>query len=183
MRRRQLLLIAAASTAVASVSAAGYAALGSASDMNVGFECTGPAGFKITGKTTELGVTEENGNVVVTVGLGKLSTGIDLRDHHMRDKYLEVGKFPTTTLTIARSALKVPATGRAEGDAAGTLQLHGVSRPVTVHYDASAEGAGFLAHGKFRINMNEYGIVVPSYLGITVKPDVDVNASFRVAGN
>jgi hypothetical protein len=31
--------------------------------------------------------------------------------------------------------------------------------------------------------MNDFGITVPSYLGVTVKPDIDVSASFRVAGN
>jgi hypothetical protein len=31
--------------------------------------------------------------------------------------------------------------------------------------------------------MNDYGIVVPSYLGVTVKPDIDVNASLHVGGN
>jgi hypothetical protein len=54
---------------------------------------------------------------------------------------------------------------------------------VTVHYSAKADGAAVAAQGRFRINMNEFGINVPSYLGVTVKPDVDVTASFRVAGN
>jgi len=29
--------------------------------------------------------------------------------------------------------------------------------------------------------MNDFGITVPVYLGVTVKPDVDVSASFQVA--
>ena len=47
-------------------------------------------------------------NVVITVPLANLSTGIGLRDHHMKEKYLEVQKYPSATLTIARSALKFP---------------------------------------------------------------------------
>jgi hypothetical protein len=31
--------------------------------------------------------------------------------------------------------------------------------------------------------MNDYGISVPSYLGVTVKPDVDVSANFSVTGS
>jgi hypothetical protein len=31
--------------------------------------------------------------------------------------------------------------------------------------------------------MNDFGISVPSYLGVTVKPEVDVSASFRVTGS
>jgi hypothetical protein len=31
--------------------------------------------------------------------------------------------------------------------------------------------------------MTDFGVNVPSYLGVTVKPDVDVSASFHIAGN
>jgi len=64
-----------------------------------------------------------------------------------------------------------------------TVTLHGQTRPVTVHYDAKRDGSSLLSHGTFRINMNDFGITVPVYLGVTVKPDVDVSASFRVAGS
>jgi hypothetical protein len=31
--------------------------------------------------------------------------------------------------------------------------------------------------------MTDFGMTVPSYLGVTVKPDVDVNANFKVTGS
>jgi len=140
--------------------------------------------MKINGTTADLSVLEDGGNVVVSVPLSNLTTGIALRDQHMKEKYLEVPKYPAATLTIARAALSLPPSGqRVEGDARATLALHGQTRPVAVHYEATAEGSGFSTHGKFHINMNEFGISVPSYLGVTVKPDVDVSASFRVAGS
>jgi len=61
------------------------------------------------------------------------------------------------------------------------LVLHGTSRPVSVHYSAKGDGAGYSTQGKFHMNMNDFGITVPKYLGITVKPDIDVSASFRVS--
>ncbi len=184
MSRHPYFRIAAISIGLTTVSGAAYASLSSASDARVTFGAAGPAGFKLEGSTSELAVSEAGGNVVVTVPLGNLSTGISLRDHHMRDKYLEVGKFPTAVLTVARTALKVPASGeQQEADVPGTLTLHGQTRPVTVHYSAKGDGGALSAQGKFHINMNEYGISVPSYLGVTVKPDIDVSASFRVAGN
>jgi polyisoprenoid-binding protein YceI len=182
MQRRSLGL--AALLTLTTFSAAGSAALSGASDPRVGFEASGPAGLKITGTTTELTATEEGGNVVISVPLGNLATGIALRDQHMRDKYLEVAKYPAAILTVARAGLKVPAGGeKVEADAQGTLKLHGQSRPVIVHYDTKGDGAALSAHGKFRINMNDFGITVPSYLGVTVKPDVDVTAAFRLAGS
>jgi polyisoprenoid-binding protein YceI len=175
--------LAGASLTVLSIASSGHAELTGALDPQVGFEASGPAGLKITGSTTELKATEAAGNVVVTVALGNLTTGIGLRDQHMRDKYLEVPKFPATTLTVARSAVTIPSGGqKAEGDVQGTLNLHGQSRVVTVHYDSKGEAGAFVTHGKFRINMNDFGITVPTYLGVTVKPDVEVTASFRLTG-
>jgi polyisoprenoid-binding protein YceI len=184
MHRRKLLWVAMASSSVFSLSAASLAALSSAGDSHVSFEAAGPAGMKIDGNTPDLSVSEDNGNIVVTVPLGNLTTGIGLRDHHMKEKYLEVPKYPAAVLTIARGAVKLPQSGGpAEADVPGTLQLHGQTRPITVHYDAKADGAAIAARGRFRINMNDFGISVPVYLGVTVKPDVDVSASFRVAGS
>jgi polyisoprenoid-binding protein YceI len=166
------------------LSTEGHAALSSPTDPHVTFDAAGPAGMKIEGTTTDLAVADDGANVVITVPLGNLSTGIGLRDHHMKEKYLEVPKFPNATLTIARSALKVPRGGeQTAADVPGTVQLHGQTRPVTVHYDAKGDGAAMGVHGAFHINMNDFGIAVPVYLGVTVKPDVDVSASFHVAGS
>jgi polyisoprenoid-binding protein YceI len=176
--------IVAVSVAIASISVAVHAAFSSPKDARVAFAAAGPAGLKIEGTTTELKVTEEQGNVVVDVPLANLATGIALRDQHMKEKYLEVGKFPDAVLTVARAALKVPAAGgQLTADAPGTLKLHGQTRPVTVRYDAAADADGLLVHGKLHIRMDDYGITIPSYLGVTVKPDVDVTASFHVTGS
>ncbi len=183
MKRLKRLSVAAVALGTLGPSAVGHAAFSGPSDAKVIFEASGPAGLKIDGRTPDLAVTEDGGNVVITVPLANLSTGIELRDRHMKEKYLEVPKFPSAVLIVARAALKLPPTGRVEGDVQGAVKLHGQSHPVSVHFDATAEGAGVAAHGKFRINMNDFGIVVPSYLGVTVKPDVDVSASFHVAGN
>jgi polyisoprenoid-binding protein YceI len=189
MTRRRHLCVAAALTAVAtiagvpSVGGIAAAALSAATDAHVGFAASGPAGMKIEGTTTDLTVADDGANVTVDVPLANLGTGIALRDHHMKEKYLEVPKYPSTTLVVARTALKFPSNGeRVEGDAPGSLKLHGQTHPVSVHYDAKGDGAGYLVHGRLHVNMNDYGITVPTYLGVTVKPDVDVTASFHVAG-
>jgi polyisoprenoid-binding protein YceI len=102
----------------------------------------------------------------------------------MREKYLEVPKYPSATLVVARSALKLPAAGAGVAvDVPGTLKLHGQTKPITFHYEATGDASGFAARGRFRVNMNDFGISVPVYLGVTVKPDVDVTASFHVSGS
>jgi hypothetical protein len=94
MKLRKWLWTAPVAFGIVTMSVAGFAALSSASDAHVSFQASGPAGMKIEGTTPDLTVADDGTNVVVTVPLGNLNTGIALRDHHMKEKYLEVPKFP-----------------------------------------------------------------------------------------
>ena len=59
------------------------------------------------------------------------------------------------------------------------MKIHGQSKPVTVHYEATRDGDVITVKGAARVNMAEFGIKPPSYLGVGVKPEVDVNVSFQ----
>src|SRR5438046_2728106 len=71
----------------------------------VEFLATGrPSALKIRGKikedakdalTGKLQVTGANVTGTAKLALDMLDTGIDLRNKHMKEKYLETGKFPT----------------------------------------------------------------------------------------
>ncbi len=183
MKRSNRLWIAGVSSIAVGLSSIAHASLSSTpTDGHVVFRAAGPAGMTIEGTTPDLRIADQDDAVVITVPLENLTTGIAVRDHHMKEKYLEVAKFPVATLNIARSVLKLPTGGdRVEADLASTVTIHGQSRPVVVHYDAKRDAGTLAAHGKFSINMHDFGISVPSYLGVTVKPDIDVSATFRVA--
>ncbi len=75
---------------------------------SVSFAATGPAGMRIVGSSSDLSVSDDAQNITVTVPLGNLKTGVDLRDQHMRDKYLEVPKYPNAELVVAKSAIRDP---------------------------------------------------------------------------
>jgi polyisoprenoid-binding protein YceI len=184
MQRFGRLGVAVISVGIVGVSTLAWAALSGPTDSHVSFAASGPAGMKIEGATSDLSVADHGDNIVITVPLANLTTGIGLRDRHMKEKYLELQKYPSATLSVTRSALKLPSGGeKVEMDVATTVNIHGQTRPVTVHYDTKRDGSVLSARGKFHINMTEFGITVPSYLGVTVKPDVDVSADFRVAGS
>jgi polyisoprenoid-binding protein YceI len=145
----------------------------------VAFTAAGPAGMKIVGTTSELAAAGDAKNVSVTVTLTHLTTGIDLRDKHMREKYLETPTYPTAVLIVPRTSIVFPAAGASTtADAQGTLTLHGQTKPSAFHYTATNDGASYRVDGLIHVNMQSYGINVPSYLGITVKPDVDVEVHF-----
>jgi polyisoprenoid-binding protein YceI len=97
----------------------------------------------------------------------------------MKEKYLEVQKYPQAELSVPRASLKIPGAGQESAEETqGTLRLHGQNHPVKFQYRAKRNGDTFAVQGTMHLNMNEYGITVPAYLGITVKPDIEVAVKF-----
>ena len=143
---------------------------------DVSFLAVGPAGLKINGVSTSLETKEEGEFVVFRVPLDTLETGISLRDRHMKEKYLETQKFSHAELKVSKALLKA---GRQQ-KGTGTFTVHGVSKPIDFVYDVTADANGLSVQGTFDINIKQFGIEVPSYLGVTVKPDVKVAANFVV---
>jgi polyisoprenoid-binding protein YceI len=161
---------------------AAAAALVRTGDAEVQFVATGPAGLRINGKSYDLQVADSGAAVKVTVPLAGLKTGIELRDRHLREKYLHVAQHPHAVLEVPRAAIKHPAAGGSvTAEADGTLTLHGQAKPVRFKYTAQHHGARIRVEGSLRIDIRNHGIEVPSYMGLKVKPEVDAGAKFYVA--
>ncbi|WP_434381087.1 YceI family protein [Melittangium boletus] len=144
------------------------------------FKGKGPAGFKIEGKTEELTLKDDGKTVVISVPLAKLTTGIDLRDAHMRDKYLQVDKFPAAVLEVPWSEIKLPEAGQSlTQKVKGKLTLHGQTKDVVAEYVIKRNGDVYEATGQMPVNFKDFGIDVPNYMGVTVKPDLETNTSFH----
>ena len=93
-----------------------------------------------------------------------------------------MAKKPRAELVVDRSTLKHPASGaEASGDATGQMTIHGQTKTVPFHYSERLSGSTYAVSGTVRINIKEFGIDVPSYLGVTVKPEVDVDVRFAAA--
>jgi polyisoprenoid-binding protein YceI len=149
-------------------------------ESKVVFKATGPGGLSFEGKSSSANLKESGNSVVVSVKLDTLVTGIDLRDRHMKEKYLETGKYPTAILEVEKPKLQLPSGKAVSATVDGKLTLHGVTRPVKVNYHADGDSKQAKVEGTMRINMNEFKIEVPSYLGVTVKPNVDITVNLAV---
>lgn len=142
---------------------------------DVAFHAVGSPGFvTIDGKgAAATGTINQAGGKVegkFSCDLSKLETGIALRDRHMREKYLEVGKYPKAELVLDQTT--VPATG-GTFPWTGKLTLHGQTKPVSG--TATASGANFSA--TFTVTLSDYGVDIPAYLGVTVAKDVTVTVT------
>lgn len=117
---------------------------------------------------------EENELLGATIQfpLNTLKTGMDLRDEHMHEKYLETKKYPNATLTITKTSLKD------SGSMEGILKLHNVSKNVTIHYEAEGRNP-LVTKAYFSIVLGDFGIDIPSFQGITVAKEIKVEVALR----
>ena len=158
------------------------AALVRTGDAEVHFVATGPAGLRISGKGYDLQVNDSGAVIRVTIPLASLKTGIDLRDRHLKEKYLQVSQYPNAVLEVQRASIKQPPPGgNVSAEADGNLTLHGTTKPVRFKYTAQHEGGRVKVDGSLRIDVRNFGIQEPNYLGLKVKPEVDAGARFYVA--
>jgi polyisoprenoid-binding protein YceI len=106
------------------------------------------------------------------VPMKSVTTGIDMRDEHMNEKYVEVAKFPNATLSVAKADVTWPATlaESKSGTAKATFNIHGVDQPVTVEYTLQRTKTGYRATAKFAFDAAASGIEIPAYMGVTVDP-------------
>lgn len=131
-----------------------------------------------------------------SVDLASLKTGIDMRDGHMRDNYLETAKYPNAVFEMTKviSADSDVLTDQTPVNIVvdGNFSLHGITKaitiPLTVTYFKETESTknrlpGDLLHivGTFDILLSDYNIERPQFVILKVdqkqKVDIDLFGS------
>lgn len=99
--------------------------------------------------------------------LKDFDTGISLRNEHMRNKYLEIKKYPYAELVFVEQ--------KDNGVFDAQLSIKTDKRPVKVIYKKTTDGI----HAKFNFEIKDFSSIgVPSYLGISVVGIANVNVTF-----
>jgi polyisoprenoid-binding protein YceI len=133
-------------------------------------------------RSNDLLVEERDGKIMLTSRLDQLTDkDAALRAKHMREDF-QADRYPTVTLVVNRSDLRMPTSGQsAKGEAPGLLTLHGVTQPVRFGYAASETGGKYRVTGSTTIDYTKFLGRRISRFGITVEPPVTVEASFDLA--
>jgi polyisoprenoid-binding protein YceI len=120
----------------------------------------------------------------LAVDLKTLDTGIGLRNEHLQEKYLEVGKgegFDTAVLSDLHLAKADPDTVQARTTFTASLLLHGTRTTVTGNAEIQRQGASVHVEASFPVTLADYGIPKPQYLGVGVDQKVHVKVSLVAA--
>jgi polyisoprenoid-binding protein YceI len=143
----------------------------SATSVNVHFKLS-PMGNFDAKTTSVLGKAKKtpDGKVSadkIEIPLRTLTTGIELRDKHMKDKYLEVDKYPNAIVTDAKGS---------GGKGTAMLEFHGVKNKVEGTYQVSGKEITI----KFVVKIPDYKIPKVKYAGVGVKDEAEVEATIPV---
>jgi polyisoprenoid-binding protein YceI len=117
----------------------------------------------------------------LAVDLRTLDTGIGLRNDHLREKYLEVDKgagYDKAVLSDIDLKGLNPDAPEGKGSFTGSLTLHGVKKTVTGPVEVKTTGSGLRVKASFPVNLPDYNIPEPRYLGVGVKNTVQVEVTF-----
>lgn len=118
----------------------------------------------------------------LVIDLTSLDTGINLRDRHLRDTYLEVERgdnFATARLSGLQLEQAMPASAaRHKTEFSAELLLHGVRSPVAGEAELRQSASGVEVEASFAVSLPEFSIDSPRYLGIGVRDEVRITVTF-----
>jgi len=145
---------------------------------NVNFTAKGfPAFITIAGKSENItGTLNQEGKELsgtFDVDLSTLETGMDLRDDHMKNKYLEVTKFPKATLKLPKF------TPEKSGSVEGILTLKEVEKPIKIDYTIDSSEGSMTVKTTFELLLTDFKVGIPSFQGITVAKTIKLAVAFK----
>jgi polyisoprenoid-binding protein YceI len=133
--------------------------------VDADFLVTGGKKFTASTKNVKGKVILKNGEYIaesIVVNLKDLSSGMGLRDDHMRNKYLDVAKYPEAVLVMGKGK---------GGTGIGKLKYRGVEKEIKGTYKQLSDKE---VEAKFDLNLPDYNISGIRYMGIGVKDTVNV---------
>jgi len=148
--------------------------------MTVGgsFDATTSA---LTGMLTSSATRPSTLDGSLAVDLRTVDTGIALRNNHMKEKYLEVDKGASYDQAVLSDVVLQGLNADApagKGSFTGSLTLHGVKKAVRGPVEIRQTGTAWRVRASFPVNLPDYNIDKPRYLGVGVKDTVQVSVTF-----
>lgn len=116
----------------------------------------------------------------IRLDLRTLDTGIELRNRHMRENYLEVTKAPGFE-SAALTNLDLPDLDRSRPSGktrfTGEIEVHGVRKPVSGSADIRVSGNTARVEARFPLRIPDHEIASPRYLGVGVRDEIQIQVS------
>lgn len=115
-----------------------------------------------------------------------LSTGMSLRDQHMRKRIFAAGNEQLPDLefiSVNSSCPDLPQGREVTCRISGNLSMRGVARPFEMVLKVRNEGKAYRVSGDATVKLSSFGIEAPCQLGVCVIDDVKLRLEFQAKEN
>ncbi|HEV2415987.1 MAG TPA: YceI family protein [Candidatus Dormibacteraeota bacterium] len=102
------------------------------------------------------------------------------RDFFVRTVYLETTSFPTATFVADSVKFPLPTDGEASVDVPGKLTVHGVTKAVTAHVQASSTGSQAEVVGSMDVDMRDFAIDPPDISFTRAEPGITIEFDLKL---
>lgn len=114
-------------------------------------------------------------NIKASLVMDSLDTGIELRNRHMKENYLETAKYPKAEFIM--EPLKM--TGEGKQSVRGKLTVHGKTLPVSGEAEIQNVNNELIVALHSTIKMTDFGVQQPQFMGIKVEDEVALDMTFK----
>jgi len=102
------------------------------------------------------------------------------RDFFVRSIYLQTDRFPTATFTAGSTSFPLSSSGATAAAVTGKLTVHGITREVTAHVQATASVAEAEAAGSMLVDMRDFAIEPPDISFTKAEPEVTIEFDLKL---
>lgn len=156
-----------------------------ADDGYVEFISSAPM-LEFTGKSDHLtGMIDLDENLVdFYVDLTTLDTGINLRNNHMRDSYLETDDFPFAEFTGSLvTSYNFEKGGKQNVKVAGTFKIHGVEQEMEIDGSLEQIDSGMDLQASWTVHLEDHDIRRPRVVFYELAQEQEVSISITLKEN
>jgi polyisoprenoid-binding protein YceI len=108
------------------------------------------------------------------IDLGTVTTGVKLRDEHMRENHLETEKFPFAEFSGKLIGFNSTISDSQKVMAKGTFTIHGVSKEIEVEGKVLFKPDSFGLTASWDVLLQDYNIARPKFLFLKLSDDQKV---------
>ncbi len=118
------------------------------------------------------------GDIQMSISIQNFKFKNALMEEHFNENYMETEKYPKCVFKgKINEALDYSKEGENKVTITGKMELHGVTKDITINGTITKEGLEYKLFSKFKIKVADYNIKVPSMYVKNIAEEVDVTFS------
>lgn len=153
------------------------------------FSKTGKISFYSEASLEKIEAHNTSASTVIDISTGAIEWAVliqgfkfekSLMQEHFNENYMESAKYPKAKFkgqVDNLSAVQFAKDGTYTANVSGQLEMHGVTKPVTIPATVTVKGGVISAKAKFNVTLADYNITIPKLVADNVSKTVKIEVA------